>query len=495
MLLSVLLAIVFAVVQWRLTSALEQRVDNKIIVKMSRSPLLDENFFMRPLTTLESTREFIYWDAVVEGTDNVFWILLQTVPHRILASSNLSQWGKLGSTENIVIPYLPELEAEPVEEPPLPPSSDEISYTRTINVPVVRTLALTTVTSPETGHDVRMGFLGLQKNGLVMVMGISLSENEQLVAGYRRVFATAFVVVLIVASLLGLLIAHGAMAGVKRVTQTASAIEHGDLTQRVTSHGEGEEIHDLTVQFNRMLERIADVMMELKQITSNVAHDLRSPITRIRGLAETTLISNSNNEDYQKMAGAVIEESDSLINMINTMLEIARTDSGIVQFEKQSVDLGELVHTAHDLFDPVAEDMNIRFDVNIQDDHLFVMGDLQRLQRIVANLVDNALKFTPSGETVSLSIIANPNEVSIIVKDTGTGISEDELPRIFDRFYRTDQSRSAGGSGLGLSLVQSLVRVHDGVVNVESSVGEGSVFTIVLPRAYPDARDMESPNA
>jgi signal transduction histidine kinase len=496
-LLCVLLAVIFAVVQWRLTATLEQRLDSKIIVKMSRSPLFEEGFFMRPLLSLETSREFFYWDSVVEGPDQVFWLLLRApevleeTQWRTLASSDLSHWGQLAFDDQ-AIPFLRAM--VDVADTQLPPIQGDIRYARTIEVSPTRPLALTTLPVPGTDHGVRMGFLGLPDFDLVMAMGISLGEDERLVAGYRRVFAIAFCVVLTVAGFLGFLLTHHAMAGVKRVTQTAAAIEHGDLTQRVVSKDEGQEIHDLTEQFNRMLERIAGVVTELKDVTNNVAHDLRSPITHIRGLVETTLMSRPSIEDYAVMSGAVIEESDHLIGMINTMLTIARTDSGIVQLERKPVDLDELLDMAHDLFVPVAEDSGIHFDLEVPEDHIFVLGDCQSLQRIVANLVDNALKFTPAGGTVCLSSEVAAREVTIRVDDSGTGISAEELPRIFDRFYRTDQSRTEPGSGLGLSLVQAFVRAHEGTVSVESELGKGSTFTVTLPRAFPGDQDGSVPH-
>lgn len=321
-------------------------------------------------------------------------------------------------------------------------------------------------------------------DGKIIQIGTSIEEDEELIANFHKIFGVAILLMLLSGSLLGLLITRRAMSGVERVTQTAVRIGKGDLTHRVPIENEGEEIENLASAFNDMLERIHTIVKELKEVTSNIAHDLRSPITRIRGIAETTITGNQEQEEYQAMAGMIVEECDSLVVMINTMLEIAENDSGIKEFSTDPVDMTGVARNAYELFQPVAEQKGIYLKYENPPDTLITLGDVTRLQRLVANLLDNAIKFTPAGGNVILSSSGTDTQLKISIIDSGIGIENDVLPHIFERFYRADRSRSTPGNGLGLSLARSIARAHGGEITVKSQPGKGSTFTVILPRKY-----------
>ncbi|MGC9325832.1 MAG: sensor histidine kinase, partial [Desulfomonilia bacterium] len=228
------------------------------------------------------------------------------------------------------------------------------------------------------------------------------------------------------------------------------------------------------------LERIQALVEELKDVTNSIAHDIRSPLTRIRGVAETTLTGQPSPEEYQDMAVMVIDECDRLTEMINTMLEIAQTDSGIAQLSRTSLDLVELVRDAYELFSAVAEDKNLSFTFDPRDKKIEIFGDRSRLQRAIANIVDNALKYTPHDGSVNITVWQDLSHAVLTVSDSGSGITEQDLPHIFDRFFRSDSSRSTPGNGLGLSLSQSIIKAHEGEISVTSAPGVGSTFTVLL---------------
>ena len=320
-------------------------------------------------------------------------------------------------------------------------------------------------------------------DGHVLQLGISREEDDRLLERYRETFGHSFAVIVLCGALVGFVISRRAMSGVERVRQTALMIGEGDLTHRVPLGREGEEIDLLAKAFNDMLERIDALVGELKEVTNNVAHDLRSPITRIRGIAEMALTGPQDPTEYRDMAGQVVEESDRLVAMINTMLEIAETDAGLAALDRTSVDLGDIVREAAELFQPAAEDLGIDLSTQAPQTPVRVLGDKTRLRRVVANLLDNAIKFTPSGGHVRIALANDGKTAALSVSDTGTGIAPEDLPRIFDRFYRGDRSRSLPGNGLGLSLVRTLVRAHGGDVAVTSRPGAGSTFTVTLPLA------------
>jgi signal transduction histidine kinase len=268
---------------------------------------------------------------------------------------------------------------------------------------------------------------------------------------------------------------------VEQVTRTAQRIADGRLAERVPVKPRGDEIDQLALTFNRMLDRIESLVTGIKEMTDNIAHDLKSPITRIRGQAEVALTSGGAPADLELMAASAVEECDRLLEMINTMLFISRTESGVAQPERQTVDVSALVDDACSLFLALAEEKQITLDWRAPPG-IAMTGDTRMVQRMLGNLLDNAIKYTPQGGRVSVDVSRHGEAgVAIAVKDTGEGIRAEDLPHIFERFYRADPSRSLGGSGLGLSFARAVARAHGGDIHVESAPARGSTFTAVFP--------------
>ena len=216
-------------------------------------------------------------------------------------------------------------------------------------------------------------------------------------------------------------------------------------------------------------------------MSDNIAHDLKSPITRIRGLAEVTLTTADHLEEYQHMASSTIEECDRLLDMINTMLVISRAEAGVQKLDWQSVDLTGLVRDAGGLFETTARDKDLQLSIATREPHR-INGDARMLQRMVANLLDNAIRYTPQGGRIDIAVQRKPSgHVKMIFRDSGVGIRAEDLPRIFERFFRCDPSRSQTGTGLGLSLAQAVAHAHGGEIEVISEPGQGSTFSVTLP--------------
>jgi signal transduction histidine kinase len=275
--------------------------------------------------------------------------------------------------------------------------------------------------------------------------------------------------------------ARQALQGVKEVTRTAHEISRGSLDQRVLVKSKDEEIETLAATFNGMLDRIQSLMGGIKEISDNIAHDLRSPITRIRGIAEMTLTIGKSVREYEDMAVNTIDECDQLLDMINTMLEISETEAGAVTLASKKIDLGSLLQDACDLFRATAEAKGLTI-VFKPCDHSSVYGDNPKLQRLMVNLLDNAVKYTPPGGTITVSVKQSDGRMVTAISDTGIGISEEDLPRVFTRFFKCDPSRSQAGCGLGLNLAKAIVHSHGGTIRVASSPGKGSTFTVSLPQ-------------
>jgi heavy metal sensor kinase len=367
-------------------------------------------------------------------------------------------------------------------------SSSNMSYFR--NIPVAteaisRMLAqgeplFATVSSPDRSHEIRVVY-ALLGPGLIVHLGQAMDDLTRIIDAFQRTFVAIMAVLFILAAVIGWFMARRALAGVENVTRTARRISGSSLTERVPVTGREDEIDQLAVTFNQMLDRIQTLVTGIKEMTDNIAHDLKSPITRIRGEAELTLSGSGAREDYEAMAASAIEECDRLIEMINTMLFISRTEAGVTRPELAEMDIAALVRDACRLFQAPAEEKGIALDSR-GPERLALSGDIRLVQRMVGNLLDNAIKYTCANGRVDLAVrSAAGGRVEIEVRDTGPGIAAADLPHVFERFYRGDPSRSQTGAGLGLSFARAVARAHGGDITAASSPGGGSTFTVTLP--------------
>jgi len=333
----------------------------------------------------------------------------------------------------------------------------------------------------QRGELAKLAVIPTQDHGWIQI-GLSLDEHEAQLQKIRQGFGLALLVIVVIGIMTGWWQVRRVLTGVDQIRRAAIDIGEGDFDRRLILEGHGQELADLADAFNGMLDRIQRLLGEMRDVSDNIAHDLRTPITRIHGLAEAGLMASADGSSERgETLGAIISECHHLAGMINTMLEIAQTDSGIMRLERKPVDMGGLLHDACDLFTPVAEDASIELKLKLDAPHLLVMGDKPRLQRLIANLVDNAIKFSPQGGCVMLAACQDGKEIRLFVNDTGMGISVEDMPHIFDRFYRSDQSRSTPGNGLGLSYAKSIAKAHGGDIHINSQYGRGTKVTLILP--------------
>jgi heavy metal sensor kinase len=434
----------FLVFNLLITSGLRERTDKELLTEVSE---LSSHLAFGGLAAVELD---IMHDAESSGVDRMFLRLLSP-DGEALVSSNMSSW------RNITI-----------SRPTLQLLTSGTSH-------VFETLDI-----PNRKHKVRIlyGIVGPDK---ILQMGKSLEDDERFMEAFRERFVVLMAVLMAVGALIGWFMARRALLGVEEVTRTAEDISAGDIERRVPLKSRGTEIDSLATTFNDMLDRIHGLIHGMREMTDNIAHDLRSPITRIRGVAEMALTSDESMDEYENMAANTIEECDRLLEMIETMLDISELEAGAGNLAMAEVDMTRVVEEACELFQPPAEDKGVAVVVEVSTGAL-VYGDIQRLQRMVANLLDNAIKYTPPAGTVTVSADGDESMVFVEVKDTGIGISGENFCNIFERFYRCDPSRSDFGVGLGLSLVMAIARSHGGDVAVTSFPGKGSTFTVSLPR-------------
>ena len=447
---SVVAGLVFVLVYLTLARDLMSRTEGQVLQMVSELKYIHETRgkegALAELKILEDT----------EGVNRMFARVLSP-DLTVVVTSEMSPWGGPG-VSGTQFPDLPK------------------------NTPRFETLQV-----PGRHHQVRLVSL-MGGDRTVYQVGYSLRDDDEILEDFRQVFSQAFVFMLVCGGIVGWFLTRRAMQGVSRVREAALRIGTGDFDSRVPLGNEGREIVDLAVTFNEMIEKIQVLIKDLGNVTDNIAHDLRSPVTRMRGAAETTLTGDQNLSDYQEMAGMVVEECDRLVSMINTMLEIAETDAGAGADSSSAVDICLVARDASELFEEVAQEKGLHLGIDCPETPLPVPGDRSRLQRAVSNLIDNAVKFTPAGGHVMIRVTGTPGHVAIAIVDDGPGLEAKDRDRIFERFYRGDRSRSTPGNGLGLSLVKAVVKAHAGEITVQSTPGRGCTFTISLPRERPDGR-------
>jgi signal transduction histidine kinase len=315
----------------------------------------------------------------------------------------------------------------------------------------------------------------------VLQVGESLEEIDEYLDIFLELVSILVISLIIVSAIIGWLLARRATIDMQEVTETAEEISSGSYDRRVQVKGRYREIERLSATFNHMLDRIQSLLNSMKEINDNIAHDLRSPLARIRGIAEMNLLKEKTIDDYKDMAASTIEECDTLIGMINTMLDITEAEAGVNGVKTEEFELVTLIRDACELFRPITDEKKINLKTDLPESLTF-KTDRKKMQRIVMNLLENAIKYTPADGTIAIFAAAQNGEIRIEFEDTGMGISESDLPHIFERFYRCDRSRSEGGVGLGLSLVKAYAESINGTIRVESTLNQGSIFALRFVR-------------
>ena len=321
-------------------------------------------------------------------------------------------------------------------------------------------------------------------DGTLVQVGKSTESRVALLDRFRDISLLVLAAVLTLALAAGAVVTRAALLPVRALIGVVRGIVRtGGLTMRVPVHGAGDPLDELSTLFNGMLDRIETLVAGLRSSLDNVAHDLRTPLTRLRGIAEEALRSQDPADRSEALARCV-EEAERLSETLDTLLDVSEAETGVMALRREPIDVAALLRDAVDLYAEVAEEKGVALAVEAPEG-LRVSGDLRRLRQVLANLLDNAVKYTPRGGHVAVQARTVPGAAAIEVKDDGIGIPEHEQPRIFDRLYRGDQSRTERGLGLGLSLARAIVRAHQGEITVLSSPGRGSTFTVTLPAPAP----------
>lgn len=323
-----------------------------------------------------------------------------------------------------------------------------------------------------------------QRLGVILfsasIQTIADSINEIRIRVWLFTLAVIFIVIIISVTLAGAFVRP-----ITDMTRAALQMSHGKFDTRVRVRKSRNEVARLAEAFNRMSERLESMEQSRSEFISNVSHELKTPLSSMKILIEALILQESDDIQLQKeFLRDINQEIDRLSAIINDLLSIMQMDQKNAAMQKERTPLDEIVHRVIQTLSPIAEKNSITIESDVEA-HVDVMGDAARLHQVVVNLLDNAIKYTPSGGKVMVDLFQDENKAVLAIRDTGIGIPQKDIQHIFERFYRVDRARSrgTGGTGLGLSIAQQIVLMHRGKIEVQSVEGEGTEFTVTLPLA------------
>ncbi len=322
--------------------------------------------------------------------------------------------------------------------------------------------------------------------GFRLLVGRDLAEQERFRTVVLEAVRVSVVVVIVLALATWVFVNHRVLKRIDGIAEASRRIMGGNLSERIPVAGSGDEFDRLAESLNAMLARIDDLMRGLKEVSDDIAHDLKTPLNRLRTRLETALRSGATADDLRGEIGATIEDCDALIRTFDALLLIARAEANATATAFSPVDLADLVADMGELYEAVAEDEGVGLTVAVERPAP-VSGNRELLGRVVANLLDNALKYgrpETGAAQICLTLARRGPEAELTVADNGAGIPESDRARVMRRFVRLDSSRSAPGSGLGLSLVQAVVAMHGGRIEL-ADAGPGLAVRLYLPLATP----------
>jgi two-component system, OmpR family, sensor kinase len=338
------------------------------------------------------------------------------------------------------------------------------------------------------GHELLLHALPYEsRDGARFLIEVAAPYNqiESVLRGLLLTFGLGLPLIVALAISGGYVLMRRALRPVDEIRQKAAQITSRNLSERLPVVHTGDELERLATDLNRMIGRLEESFQQINRFSADASHELRTPLTVLQGELESIARNSSNlPAEIRDTIGSALEETHRLTKIVENLLAISRLEAGDARKQRERLDFAELARNTADQMRLLAEEKHIHLDCNGAE-AVEVDADPARLKQVVVNLLDNAIKYTPESGRVSISVMKQDGRAVFEIADTGIGISPDDLPHIFDRFYRADKARSRqmGGTGLGLSIVRSICLAHDGQVKVESIEGQGSVFHIQLPLA------------
>jgi len=315
-----------------------------------------------------------------------------------------------------------------------------------------------------------------EQNGNTVYLGVSDRGASRLLHSFARRFFAVWGGMFLLGFVISYWSARGTLLRVERITETVARIGTEDLEERLPEPANSDEISRLASTFNRMLDRIQSSVNQLRTVTGSVAHDLKSPVTSIRGTLESALCETGN-ENWRDSVGEAIENLDRLLLLLNTTLDLAEAEAGALQLGRAPVDLSVTVAQLVDLYQPAMSDRGHKITLDLED-QVFVEADPGLLHRVISNLLENELTHLPARRLITVRLRSHGRSAELVVEDDGPGFPPEIIPRAFERFVK---GKHSPGHGLGLAFVNAVVQAHGGAVNLFARSGGGAVITVSLP--------------
>ncbi len=440
-LFTVAFILVFSIVYYIVQNELLKMMDQDLMEDISDMNEIYEK------SGLDGLERFVDRESSDDGPENKCFRIIDA-KGRIIHTTDLEQWGNWKIK--------------------LPPSNTggEVLF-KTIRIPVRSELKARVMTFPIGQYWIEVA-VPLKWNGLIL-------------SKLRKAFWLGGIFTMFFSILTGWIMARRTLSKIQEIDYVARKIANSnDLSQRVPLKGTGDELDRLAATFNSMLERLEAFVRELSDMLDNTAHDFKTPLARIRAMAETSLASNDV-DSIQEVLVEIINESDRFLSVLNAIMDISEARTGLLDLKPSQISIYELLRELEGLFSGIAKAKSIRFNVAYPERDLIIRADRAKLFQALLNIVDNAFKFTPPGGTVAIWLDRDDQFVKISVSDTGPGIPQDKISRIFERFFRLDSSRSSQGRGIGLALAKAFIEAHGGRIHVESYLNSGSTFSVWIP--------------
>jgi len=321
-------------------------------------------------------------------------------------------------------------------------------------------------------------------NSFVLLVGHYFDEIKSVLGRLRTIFVISGLLMVALAGVGGLFLADRAFRPVDRITRAAQKIGEGNLSHRIEVHSE-DELGRLALTLNQMIARLEDAFRRQQQFAADASHELRTPLSVIQAEATLSLSKERKEEEYKEALEMISQEASYMSSIIDKLLFLARSDIRREQYDFEEVNLRELVLDLATNIEVLAQEKGLEFEVGTVED-LVVKGDKDKLKQLLFNLLENAIKYTSQGK-VSISVVQKDKVAVITITDTGVGIPPEDLPHVFERFYRVDKARSRekGGTGLGLAIAKEIAEAHGGKIEVKSKLDQGSTFSVMLPLFAP----------
>ena len=429
-------------VYWNTARVLDRETDATIEAEVTG---LVEQYQRLPFSTFTD----VIIGRSVRGDQGLY--LLTNNDHRVIAG-NLDSWPQISPVENGLV---------------------EFSYERRIgNATQLRRAR---------------GQVFMLAQGFYLLVARDVDERRQLESVFQTALLWGTGVMILLGLAGGFLISRRVLARLDIINRTSGHIIEGDLSQRVPVRARGDEFDDLAQNLNRMLDRIERLLHGIREVSDNVAHDLRSPLNRLRNRLELAAMRQPPDSETARDIDAAVQETDRLIGTFNSLLLIAEAEAGSVRESMQEISLRDVIEGVGELYGPLAEEKNLRFFVKIPPEGAVIRGNRNLVSQALANLVDNAIKYAPGGGSVAVELENHDAESVIVVAYNGPGIPPSDRERVTQRFVRLESSRNSPGTGLGLSLVAAVARLHEATLSFEDN-HPGLRATLVFHRMGDEPR-------